>query len=140
MMHLSSFWRKVRQLFLIENVQGAECQNTIAAILQTPHADFELRHVDVQRQVGGSDCGLFAFILAFATALCSDLDPFACSYKQTQMHSHLLKCFENQQMTTFPSPDHPRRLAHCRLLSTKESLFIVFVGCHGISMTKRGAL
>ena len=25
-----------------------------------PQADFELRHVDVQCQVGGSDCGLFA--------------------------------------------------------------------------------
>ena len=53
-----------------------------------PRQDFELRHVDVQRQVGGSDCGLFA--LAFATALCSGLDPFACSYKQMQMRSHLL--------------------------------------------------
>ena len=39
----------------------------VAVILQTPHTAFELRHVDVQRQLGGADCGLYA--LAFATAL-----------------------------------------------------------------------
>ena len=90
----------------------------VARVLQTPQADFELRHVAVQRQVGGSDCGLFA--VAFATALCSGVDPFSCSFKQTQMRSHLLTCFESQQMSTFPPPDRPRRLAHCRVLSTKR--------------------
>ena len=53
------------------SVHSSNLTRQVAAILQTPQADFELRHVDVQRQVGGSDCGLFA--LAFATALCSDL-------------------------------------------------------------------
>ena len=60
----------------------------VAVILQTPQAEFELRHIDVQRQVGGSDCGLFA--VAFATALCAGKDPFTCSFKQAQMRSHLL--------------------------------------------------
>ena len=90
----------------------------VATVLQTPQAEFELRHVDVQRQVGGSDCGLFA--VAFATALCSGIDPFTCSFKQTEMRSHLLTCFESHQLSTFPAPDRPRRLAHCRVLSTKR--------------------
>ena len=64
------------------SVHSSNLTRQVAAILQTPHADFELRHVDVQLK-GGSDCGLFA--LAFATALCSGLDPFACSYKQMQI-------------------------------------------------------
>ena len=72
------------------SVHSSNLTKQVAAILQTPQADFELRHVDVKHQVGGSDCGLFA--LTFATALCSGLDPFAYSYKQTQMRSHLLKC------------------------------------------------
>ena len=66
----------------------------------------------------GSDCGLFA--VAFATALCSGIDPFTCSFKQTEMRSHLLTCFESHQLSTFPAPDRPRRLAHCRVLSTKR--------------------
>lgn len=90
----------------------------VATVLQTPQAEFELRHVDVQRQVGGLDCGLFA--VAFATALCSGIDPFTCSFKQTEMRSHLLTCFESHQLSTFPAPDRPRRLAHCRVLSTKR--------------------
>ena len=100
------------------SVHSSALTRQVASILRTPQADFELRHVDVQRQVGGSDCGLFA--IAFATALCSGLDPFACSYKQSQMRSHLLTCFESQLMFTFPPPDRPRRLAHSRVLSTKR--------------------
>ena len=62
----------------------------VAVILQTPHTAFELRHVDVQRQLGGADCGLYA--IAFATALCFSLDPHSCSFKQAQMRSHLGMC------------------------------------------------
>ena len=60
----------------------------VAAVLQTPQSAFELRHVNVQHQVGGSDCGLFT--ITFAVALCSGLDPLRCSFKQAQMRSHLL--------------------------------------------------
>lgn len=100
------------------SVHSSTLTRQVATILQTPQADFELRHVDVQHQVGGSDCGLFA--IAFANSLCSGIDPFACSYKQAQMHSHLLACFESQLMSIFPPPDRPRRLAHSRVLSTKR--------------------
>ena len=96
----------------------------VAAILQTPLSAFELRHVNVQHQVGGSDCSLFA--IAFAVALCSGLDPLRCSFKQAQMHSHLLTCFESQQISPFPVPDRPRRLAHKRvLLTTSVSVYCV---------------
>ena len=58
------------------------------AVLQTPQSAFELRHVNVQHQVGGSDCGPFAKV--FAVALCSGVDPHSCSFKQAQMRIHLL--------------------------------------------------
>ena len=32
----------------------------IAAILKAPHISFEVKHVNVQSQIGGSDCALFA--------------------------------------------------------------------------------
>ena len=107
----------------------------VASVLQTPQADFELRYVDVQRQVGGSDCGLFA--LTFATALCSGVDPFSCSFKQTQMRSHLLTCFENQQMSTFPPPEGLHTVEYSL---QREYLFIVYVGYHGINMIQKGVL
>ena len=97
------------------SVHSSDLMSQVAAVLQTSQANFEMRHVDVQHQVRGSDCGLFA--LAFASSLCSGLDPFACNYNQAQMHSHLLKCFEKLEITPFPSPDHPRKLAHGRFLS-----------------------
>ena len=45
----------------------------VAAILKTHTSSIKLRHVDVQWQVGSSDCALFS--LAFATALCMGEDP-----------------------------------------------------------------
>jgi hypothetical protein len=58
--------------------------------------------------------------VAFATALCSGINPFTCSFKQTEMRSHLLTCFESRKLSAFTPPDRPRRLAHCRELSTKR--------------------
>ena len=41
---------------------------------------FSIHHVDVQRQRGGSDCGLFA--VAFAASLCMGSDPHTERYNQ----------------------------------------------------------
>ena len=54
----------------------------------------------VQRQFGGSNCGLFA--LAFATDLCHGLDPTTQTYSQSQMRQHYISCLESGQMTPFP--------------------------------------
>ena len=45
----------------------------IAALLQTGKDTITLHYMNVQHQVGVSDCGLFA--LAFATSLCHAIDP-----------------------------------------------------------------
>ena len=75
--------------------------------------------------------------LAFAVALCSGLDPLRCSFTQAQMRSHLLTCFESQQISPFPVPYRHRRLAHKRVL-LQVYLFTVSVGCHGIGTIKKG--
>ena len=55
----------------------------------------------VQKQLGSSDCGLFA--LAFATDLCHGLDPTKQSYNQEMMHRHFVGCLEKGKMTPFPN-------------------------------------
>ena len=54
----------------------------------------------VQRQLGSSDCGLFA--LAFATDLCHGLDPSTQSYNQKDIRQHYVHCLESRRMTPFP--------------------------------------
>ena len=60
-------------------------------------------NVKVQKQIGGSDCGLFA--LAFATDLCFGLDPHNQKYKQNEMRQHFICCVESGKMTPFPKTD-----------------------------------
>ena len=67
----------------------------VAAILKTSEKSFDLYHVDVQRQVGGSDCCLFA--IAFAASLCVRKDPHTERYAQAEMRQHLARCFEERK-------------------------------------------
>ena len=97
----------------------------VAAVLKTSNKAFELKHIDVQCQVGGSDCGLFA--IAFATALCFGLDPHTCSFAQAEMRNHLTACFESQCMSTFPASDRGRRFARHRILCRKKCRSILCV-------------
>ena len=60
-------------------------------------------NVKVQKQIGGSDCGLFT--LAFATDLCFGLEPHNQTYKQNEMRKHFIRCLESGKMTPFPKTD-----------------------------------
>ena len=90
----------------------------IASILKTPDSSFQIRFPDVQRQSGGSDCGLFA--IAFAVALCFGSDPHLLSFDQQKMRDHLLDCFVKEILNSFPSSSKPRRLARRRVAAIKD--------------------
>ena len=87
-------------------------QQQIAAILKTPDSSFAINYVDVQRQNGGSDCGLFAVM--FAAALCNGKDPHTISVDQQGMRQHLHKCFEEGEISEFPAASEPRRIGRHR--------------------------
>ena len=79
----------------------------------------------VQQQTGSADCGLFSIAYAYHAACGDDLQKLALD--QTQMGSHLLKCFVTQELTPFPqSASAPAR-------RTKNAialfLFSVCVAC-----------
>ena len=90
----------------------------VAAILKTSEKSFDLYHVDVQRQVGGSDCCLFA--IAFAASLCVRKDPHTERYAQAEMRQHLARCFEEKKITSFPNSDGRRRLGRHRIINRKK--------------------
>ena len=52
------------------------------------------------KQVGGTDCGLFA--IAYAVGMFHSIQPDQVIYDQSKMRAHLLQCFENQALTPFP--------------------------------------
>ena len=56
--------------------------------------------VPTQKQLGGSDCGLFA--IANATAIAFGRDPSKEVYQQSLMRNHVITCFEQQKMELLP--------------------------------------
>ena len=71
----------------------------------------------VQKQLGGSDCGLMA--LAFATDLCHGLDPATQRYSQFEMRQHFVSCLESGKMKPFPKTN---RRVHCHLSCNRNSV------------------
>ena len=59
-----------------------------------------MKFVDVQKQSGLCDCGLFA--VAFATCLSHGMQPESVTFKQQELRRHLYKCLENGRMQVFP--------------------------------------
>ena len=57
--------------------------------------------VQVNRQKGGLDCGVFA--VAISTALAFQQNPAVIKFDQAAMRPHLVACFEKRQVSPFPS-------------------------------------
>ncbi len=79
----------------------------VAAILRSPAERITLRMVNMQRQNGGADCGLFA--VSTAVSLRHGEDPAAHVKEQSQMREHFICCLENRDMVVFPDSDKPVR-------------------------------
>jgi len=92
-------------------------QSQIACIMKTPFRQINAHFIDIQRQSGTSDCGVFA--IAFATSLCFGQQPELLSYNQPLMRQHLMKCFEAGKMELFPIA-RSRRLKSTKITNTQH--------------------
>ena len=71
----------------------------VACLLHTSKSEFTLNFVDVHKQTGSNDCGLFS--IAYAVALCLGKNPSTLVFDQPKVHSHLLRskifhCFQSE--------------------------------------------
>ena len=107
----------------------------IAALLCTTEKSITLQFMNVHRQVGSNDCGLYS--LAYATALCNGMDPTACIFDQEEMRPHFFKCIMGSRvLTPFPilkqrrASPKPKKVeaisiyCHCRLPHKPEEPMI----------------
>lgn len=91
------------------------------AILKAPESSVTINVVNVQRQREASDCGLFA--LAMATDLCQQVDPVNLYYHQDQMRAHLKECFEQSNITPFPSTLNSKKNNERVVSSTEVEIY-----------------
>lgn len=78
----------------------------IAQMLMTKMAHFSLHWADVQQQIDGVSCGLFA--IANATALCERKCPSMYIWILDKMRSHVAACFKAENVTLFPFTSESR--------------------------------
>ena len=79
---------------------STEAEKIIFKLLPTTTYKIDIEIMKMTKQVGSSDCGLYA--LAVATALAFRIDPTAITFNQDDMRSHLSECFEKQTISLFP--------------------------------------
>ena len=76
---------------------------------------FTVNIMDVGKQVGAADCGLYA--IATLTCLAHDKDPCSIVFKKEELRPHLQQILETGQLKEFPSSQ--RRKRRSRNLSTE---------------------
>ena len=89
--------------------QDVRCQ--ISSLICTPNRSIRLKIVDVVKQSGMNDCGLFA--VAYVTTLSFGIDPGKLVFNQANMRKHLESCLENEHFTLFPV-NRERRKIHIK--------------------------
>ena len=98
-------------------------QMQAACLLYTEKTYISLMHVNVQKQCGAVDCGLYS--IAFATALIFGQEPSKFHFDQTRMWSHLLECFNKGKISMFPV----KRARRCTKKITRINLIEVYCIC-----------
>ena len=99
-------------------------QRIVADLLQATVDEIVIETMNVQKQLGGSDCGLFA--LAFITAVLNNQDPTAQCFEQNKMRRHLIECLERK--TPFPVPITKRQQRQGDILHTM--VVPIYCVCH----------
>ena len=97
----SSIGGSVRIFDSLNTSPSPELMRQLAAIYSPDESAPQSFQINIRHpQIGGKDCGLYAIAYAFDLAL--GLDPSASILDQSKMRSHLVTCFEKQQLIEFP--------------------------------------
>ena len=88
---------------LYENIDASVKEKFVkqmAYMIAPTSKEMYLEWADIQKQVRGSDCGLFA--IAVATNLCCGVLLQECFWHQSRRRKHLCDCFDKGVMFEFP--------------------------------------
>lgn len=108
-----------------------ESKSQILSILKHDGKNVKFHAIPVQRQVGGTECGLFA--IAFAVALSFGLNPAKLIFDQSKMRAHLISCLSEQKFVNFPFSINTNWKKK-KQTSLKETIFCVCRGLYDSEM------
>ena len=91
---------------------------SIASIVFCPSSPLCLNYMDVTQQRNSYDCGVFS--IAYAYDVSRGKDPCQVDYNHKMIRRHLTNCFENNNITEFPSVGDRSIVDRVRLIETVE--------------------
>ena len=94
---------EVNILDSLYNSAPPKVKRQIAILMHSPS------RINVARQQGGSDCGLYAIVNA--AAVCAGLDVTTLQYAPKSMRRHLMRCLEGGVIAPFPHQQVERKTA-----------------------------
>ena len=99
---------------VFDSLNPTKLSESILQVIKKYHGNTCIvKLLNIQKQQGFKDCGLFA--IANATSICYGDDPTALVYEQHEMRQHLLNCLEKEEMTPFPHDvSQQKRRKRCR--------------------------
>ena len=117
-----------KKVILFDSVPGdlsSSVQVQLAQIYKRYRTDdkLEVDVVDVQRQEGGSDCGLFA--IAYTVSVAFGELPQSVQFLQAEMRAHLVSLLEKEMFSPFPRTAGKRKPKKSRRVQIK-----LFYRCH----------
>ena len=74
--------------------------NQIRQLFSCDNSMPNFEQIKCYEQVGSTDCGLFA--IAYAVDILNGNNVYDLIYDQNKMREHLIACFEQRKITTFP--------------------------------------
>lgn len=80
---------------------GFQTIDIIASLFRFETPTFNIKLMNVVRQLGTQECALYA--IAYMTSITLGEEPAILRYNQEEMRDHLTSCFSNKEMTLFPS-------------------------------------
>ena len=97
----------------------------ISQLIRFEGKSIPLRIMNVSKQVGITDCGLYAIANLTALVL-GNVEPTNVVFDQRELRSHYLECLENQKVMDFPVLKHRRIQTKFKTL---ESI-LIYCFCH----------
>ena len=85
---------------------SADTFQVVARLVQCAEPSFQIQVMNISKQRGAVDCGLYA--IAVLTSLAFDQDPTTFVYDQQAMRPHLITSFEEMKIAPFPVLKHRR--------------------------------
>lgn len=107
------------------NTVNEDTQTVIAALLNSEHSHINILMMNMAKQCGSTECGLYA--IATLVCLAFGEDPTTVVFDQAMMRSHLGECFMKKHLELFPIIKK-RRITQ-KVTKNSHVLFIVHADC-----------